>query len=1288
MSDFLARIKPKKSSTAGERPTAVDLRVGELAINTADGKIYTKHTDNQIVEMVGTGTGGGGGGGGGGAEKTTDLIDVESKRGPIPASQLPTFHVDEFTGAPTSLAEFDAIASNPGAWYFTNEFAGLSDPQFFLGQFILQGTAIDYSQLPANGNLYAAITEADQDTETYPPTMVEYTYTNLTVRGNGSVSVQIQAALLDAALEQGTDTPLTEQAIREGYLFIYFDGVPEQDIPPAVGEVLVVQENGNYSPDLLTTHSLPDMPSEDELANYLAGTGEQFAGVPKPADRSEEPLLYWNQYQNKYQNGFPDKLYRDTSYWELNPTGGAFASGGETQSPVADLDELENLFDVAIDTGNEQEPTEDYLAIPLPERMRGTKILGKTIFNKLYVTLKGRIGVWFDARNDYSGFEPPDVVPDNTWATEGVGGDPGDFLKTAGDLDLYWAITERSNCRVKFVAWRDYDIFFPADGDDVRDPGIRIRLEIAYNGCALGSQFCGIPVSLTIFKSGRFEISYGISYGRYGDLLRYNSFFFSPQRYRGLASDGQVIYGGGTDMWNSTYDRADGYFLSQFYNQGQKINDYFGSDLESLGDVGAPPDVASPSRSNGATIRWNSELRFFEYGFFTAEELLATEDGAPGQMLVRDDTTGIEVGWEDPVRRFGQLADVPSDFPEDAQPYVLTATDGLVEWTPPADVAPVTTVNGQEGDVSLGVLDLDDVRLNKVQTVGSWTWTTDSDAPGEAYRNVDELALFLNEVDAEGNPFTDGILYLIDEVPTQLRFENGDGELLYLGTVDGPISYSRGKFRIYPSTIGWTSQLTPGDRLVISVELPGAADIQPVDGDLIVYDGQNWVPKAISLAELEELSEDLDALEAVVATKVEEAPADGKQYARQDEAWAEVAPAYDDSAIDGRVTTLEGEVATLQGEVATLQGEVTTLQGNVTSLQGEVTTLESEVATLQGEVATLQTDLQAKVEEAPVDGTAYVRQDGQWLSLSAVLADLGFVPGGGGGPTPDPEIPEIVNGGNFTTGEAGSVDLTVSGGNFTTGEAGSADELVDGGLFTPDPTEIPEVVNGGNFTTGEAGSVDVVASGGNFTTGEAGSSDELIDGGVFTSDVVIPETVSGGNFTTGEAGSSDVTVSGGNFSTGEAGSVDETVDGGLFTSDVVVPETVSGGDFTTGTGGSEDITLSGGDFSTGAAGTIDETVDGGLFTGGEEITAGGGDFTSGGPGGPDVTYGGGDFTSGSSSGEDITLDGGDFGGPVSSGGDFTSGASGDNDTTFGAGDFTTGESSGEDVTLDGGDFSA
>jgi|TARA_X000001382_G_scaffold79474_1_gene55781 hypothetical protein len=42
----------KKNSSSGNEPSASDLSAGELAVNTADGKLFTKHTDGTIKTIA------------------------------------------------------------------------------------------------------------------------------------------------------------------------------------------------------------------------------------------------------------------------------------------------------------------------------------------------------------------------------------------------------------------------------------------------------------------------------------------------------------------------------------------------------------------------------------------------------------------------------------------------------------------------------------------------------------------------------------------------------------------------------------------------------------------------------------------------------------------------------------------------------------------------------------------------------------------------------------------------------------------------------------------------------------------------------------------------------------------------------------------------------------------------------------------------------------------------------------------------------------------------------------
>jgi hypothetical protein len=51
MADFIAQIKPRKSSVSGESPLSTELDVAEIAVNTADAKLFVKHTDGSIKEI-------------------------------------------------------------------------------------------------------------------------------------------------------------------------------------------------------------------------------------------------------------------------------------------------------------------------------------------------------------------------------------------------------------------------------------------------------------------------------------------------------------------------------------------------------------------------------------------------------------------------------------------------------------------------------------------------------------------------------------------------------------------------------------------------------------------------------------------------------------------------------------------------------------------------------------------------------------------------------------------------------------------------------------------------------------------------------------------------------------------------------------------------------------------------------------------------------------------------------------------------------------------------------------
>lgn len=55
----MARILHKRSSTTGVVPSATEIDLGEMAVNTADGKVFIKKTNGTVVEVGGSGGGSG-----------------------------------------------------------------------------------------------------------------------------------------------------------------------------------------------------------------------------------------------------------------------------------------------------------------------------------------------------------------------------------------------------------------------------------------------------------------------------------------------------------------------------------------------------------------------------------------------------------------------------------------------------------------------------------------------------------------------------------------------------------------------------------------------------------------------------------------------------------------------------------------------------------------------------------------------------------------------------------------------------------------------------------------------------------------------------------------------------------------------------------------------------------------------------------------------------------------------------------------------------------------------------
>lgn len=140
MAELNARIIAKASGTASEEPLAADLEVAELAVNTADGKLFTKHTDGSVVTISG---------GSGGA--------VDSVNGETGVVSLGVFDLNDVSQNYSGITVYPyttigGVPSSTGtARIYSPGFAQFNDEDS-------DGNTIDVSGVTSSGYIYIRIT--------------------------------------------------------------------------------------------------------------------------------------------------------------------------------------------------------------------------------------------------------------------------------------------------------------------------------------------------------------------------------------------------------------------------------------------------------------------------------------------------------------------------------------------------------------------------------------------------------------------------------------------------------------------------------------------------------------------------------------------------------------------------------------------------------------------------------------------------------------------------------------------------------------------------------------------------------------------------------------------------------------------------------------------------------------------------------------------------------------------------------------------------------------------------
>ena len=356
MSDFTAKLIPCYSTVSGETPGIGDIRVAEIAINTADGKLFTRHTDGSIKEISGSG----GGGGGGSIDEIEDIGNIQPRPG-----------VD-----PNALAwlwdhEDDDTPDEAGAWYQD----ALNTPDIVeLYKERADGEDIRavIAGLPATGTLWMAQAAEGVDLATLTfEDFVAVEYLSLTIVGD---VVQIRLDLGEAPPEAFA-RPMAAQGMQ---LLVNFQNpiIPGESFD---GDVLVYDASlGKWVPKQFTLSDISDIEtlSTADLADWN-----------QPMSLPTGLAMVWDAQNGEWAPGYPAL------------SGGQVIPSGAFVIPVAMSGPAERRYVDAAEaiaagwTDQQRSGDDNVQSFPVPDDWRFVEFLDVSMGDTLYINTNGGMGV-------------------------------------------------------------------------------------------------------------------------------------------------------------------------------------------------------------------------------------------------------------------------------------------------------------------------------------------------------------------------------------------------------------------------------------------------------------------------------------------------------------------------------------------------------------------------------------------------------------------------------------------------------------------------------------------------------------------------------------------------------------------------------------------------------------------------------------------------------------------------------------------------------------------------------
>ena len=283
MADLNTRIILKGSATSGEVPQSSDLQVAEVAVNTADGKLFVKHSDNTIKEISGSGAAGGALG---------DLSDVTTQY-PDTYTDLGQWDNNVQSSLPAASGEWriDTSGSPDALEFYKQNQAGTDQSSAFLA--IANGDDFQWS---ANNVDWTTVT-AVQDSE-------------FSTDGGGNTVVKVY-------LDDAEGTAIS--AIAAG-ASIYFRAITV-GLPAGDGDILVYNNaDGEWQPSSPAAAGIPEAPQDGKQYARKDAAWEEVDSASRIQDQTDFELnttpigdYLYNNYKGSSGVGATDGEYSSGS---------------------------------------------------------------------------------------------------------------------------------------------------------------------------------------------------------------------------------------------------------------------------------------------------------------------------------------------------------------------------------------------------------------------------------------------------------------------------------------------------------------------------------------------------------------------------------------------------------------------------------------------------------------------------------------------------------------------------------------------------------------------------------------------------------------------------------------------------------------------------------------------------------------------------------------------------------------------------------------------------------------